>query len=221
MSTQILSGVSASEKKANLTAIASIATADNIASETEINYLLDLATHTGLTDSDKDAVKQAALDATGSSLKPALDVLKTSELKYSLITDLIVFAESDNNLAPEEKTHIAAVAKYLGVDDSQVKILHEYVQQAALQPAENIAADSGGLLDKLKGAGINMSGLAKGLMSFVAPMIIGNLVSKGMNKGGSSSTGAGGLANIGSLVGNLTGGKGMAGIGGFLSNLFK
>ncbi|MEO6315571.1 MAG: TerB family tellurite resistance protein [Chitinophagaceae bacterium] len=221
MSTQILSGASASEKKAYLTAIASIATADNSASETEINYLLDLATSAGLTDADKEAVKQAALDATGSNLKPALDVLKSSELKFSLVTDLIAFAESDNNLAQEEKTHIAAVAKYLGVDDNQVKILHEYVQQAATQPAESLADSAGGILEKLKGSGINISGLAKGLMSFVGPMIIGNLVSKGMNKGTSAAVGQSGLSNIGSLVGNLTGGKGMAGIGGFLSNLFK
>ncbi len=45
----------------------------------------------------------AAKETSGQSLKPALDILKSSELKYSLITDLIAFAESDNNVADQEK----------------------------------------------------------------------------------------------------------------------
>lgn len=232
MSNEILAGSSAAEKTAYLTAIASIATADNSASETELSYLLGLADHAGLSAPEKAVVQQAALDTTGSGLKAALEVLKSNELRFSLITDLIAFAESDNNLAPGEKEQIATVAQYLGISAEQLQALNEYVGQAAQQPAEVFAAtgssggngllDSLGIGDKLKNSGINIGGLAKGLLSFVGPMIIGNLVSKGLNKGGSTSNaGLGGLGNIGSLVGSLTGGKGLSGVGGFLSNLFK
>lgn len=232
MSNEILAGASPAEKTAYLTAIASIATADNAASETELTYLLNLADHAGLSDSDKAVVQQAALDTSGSGLKSALDQLKSSELRFSLVTDLIAFAESDNNLAPEEKEHIASVASYLGINKEQLEALNAYVKQAAEQPAEAFASagspagggllDSLGIGDKLQSSGINIGSLAKGLLSFVGPMIIGNLVSKGLNRGGTSSNaGLGGLGDISSLVGSLTGGRGMSGIGGFLSNLLK
>ncbi|HTD94913.1 MAG TPA: TerB family tellurite resistance protein [Chitinophagaceae bacterium] len=224
MSTEILSGNSAAEKAAYITAIASIATADNTASENEINYLLNLADHAGLGDADKEGVREAALDKTGSRLKPALDTLKPSELRFSLVADLIAFAESDSNLAPQEKEQIACIADYLGITSDQLGTLHEYVQHASNQSAEGMAlsatAGSGGIMDKLKSSGIDMGSLTKGILSFVGPMIIGNLVSKGLNKNsGGASTG--GLSNISSLVGSLTGGKGLSGIGGFLSNLLK
>ncbi len=232
MSNEILAGSSAAEKTAYLTAIASIAAADNSASETELSYLSGLADHAGLSASEKAIVLRAALDTTGSTLKAALDVLKSNELRFSLVADLIAFAESDNNLASEEKEQIATVAQYLGINAEQLQALSEYVGQSAQQPAEVFAStgslggngllDSLGIGDKLKSSGINAGGLAKGLLSFVGPMIIGNLVSKGLNKGGATSNaGLGGLGNIGSLVGSLTGGKGLSGVGGFLSNLFK
>ncbi|MGN6491432.1 MAG: TerB family tellurite resistance protein [Agriterribacter sp.] len=232
MSYEMLAGASPAEKTAYLTAIASIATADNSASEAEISYLLDLADHAGLSDQEKAEVQQAAIDTTGSSLKNALDTLKSSELRFSLVTDLIAFAESDSNLAPEEKEHISSVANYLGINAQQLEALNAYVKQAAEQPAEALAVAGpsglGGLLDnlgigdKLKSSGINVGSLAKGLLSFVGPMVIGNLVSKGLNRGrATNNAGLGGLGDIGSLVGSLTGGRGMSGIGGFLSNLLK
>ncbi len=177
-------------------------------------------------------VQQAALDTTGSRLKPALDILKSSELRYSLVTDLIAFAESDSNLAPEEKEHIADVAQYLGIDAQQLNALNTYVQHAASQPQEAFAAaapasgggllDSLGIGDKLQSSGINMGSVARGLLSFVGPMIIGNLVSRGLNRGSAShNAGMGGLGNLGSLLGGLTGGRGMSGMGGLLSGLLR
>ncbi len=79
----------------------------------------------------------------------------------------------------------------------------------------------GGIGDKLKSSGIDLGSVTKGLMSFVGPMIMGNMISKGMQSGGrsdiaQSNTAQGGM---GSLISSLTGGKGLSGIGGFLSKL--
>ena len=152
-------------------------------------------------------MQQAALDTTGSRLKSALDTLKSSELRYSLVTDLIAFAESYSNLAPEEKEHIADVAQYLGINSQQLEALNAYVQHAASQPQEAFATASapaagGGLLDslgignKLQNSGINMGSLAKGLLSVVGPMILSNLMSNGLNRGNANSNaGMGGLGS--------------------------
>jgi uncharacterized tellurite resistance protein B-like protein len=229
----LLDGHTPAEKTAYITAIASIATADNSASEEEISYLMDLADHAGLSDADKQVVETAAKDTTDSALRQSLDTLKSSELRFSLVADLIAFAESDNNLAPEEKEHIAGVADYLGIDKSQLEALSDFVKQSATQPATEMAAagsassgpegllDRLGIGDKLKGAGINLGSLTKGLMSFVGPMVIGNLISKGLSRNKGTATSTAGFGGIGNLLGGLTGGRGLSGVGGFLSNLLK
>jgi hypothetical protein len=112
--------------------------------------------------------------------------------------------------------------------------LNEYVKEAATQPGTGASGESstgmlGDITDKLKSAGIDLGSVAKGLMSFVGPMIMGNMISKGMQSGGrsdisQSSTTQSGAAQdggIGSLISSLTGGKGLSGIGGFLSKLIK
>ncbi len=231
MSVELLSGHSPAEKTAYIAAIASIATSDNVASETEINYLLDLVDVAGLTDVDTNSVIAAAKDTSTESLKKSLDVLKGSDLRFSLVADLMAFAEADNNLAEGEKKHIADIAQYLGVNDQQVQTLNEYVREAAAQPAamgvmDNAGSTQQGFLDnlglgkKLQGAGINIGSIAKGLMAFVGPMVIGNLVSKGMNRSGGTISQDQGGGGLGSILGGLTGGKGFSGIGGFLSKLF-
>src|SRR5687767_1415175 len=115
MSTELLEGYSSTEKAAYITAIASIATADQSASQQELDYLQSLADTAGLSDAEKQQVTTAANETSGASLKNALEVLKTSELKYSLVADLIAFAESDSNVVDEEKKHIASVASYLQI----------------------------------------------------------------------------------------------------------
>jgi uncharacterized tellurite resistance protein B-like protein len=226
MSTPILEGYSSQEKKAYIIAIASIATADQSASDQEMNYLANLANASGLSEEEKNEMVYAAKETSGQSLKPALDILKSSELKYSLITDLIAFAESDNNVAEQEKKHISSIANYLEISDEQVTLLNQYVKETANQPAEAMGIsgagglggilDNFGLGDKLKNSGINMGSLTKGLIGFIGPMIMGKMLNKGLQgTNASSSLGQGGL---GSLLGGLSGGKG---IGGLLSGFLK
>jgi uncharacterized tellurite resistance protein B-like protein len=234
MSTQILEGYSSAEKAAYITAIASIATADQSASDQEVNYIGNLADAAGLNDNEKQQVFTAARDTSGAPLKSALDTLKASELKYSLVADLIAFAEADSNVAEQEKQHIASIAKYLEINADQLQALNEYVKEAAAQPADAMgifgggsnASGAGGILEnlglgqKLQNSGINIGSLAKGLISFVGPMIMGNMLNKGMqNKGATAGLNQSG--GLGSLIGSLSGGKGFGGIGGFLTNLLK
>ena len=71
-------------------------------------------------------------------------------------------------------------------------------------------------------AGINPNSLFKGLISVAGPMILGSLLSRGMNRrsgagmGGGLMTGGGGL---GSLIGMLSGGRGFGGAGGLLGRM--
>src|SRR3954463_11666830 len=127
----ILEGYSDLEKGAYLGAIASIATADREASEEEISYISELCDAAKLSAVQKEYVIRAATELTGEDLNRCLDVLKNSELKYSLITDLIAFAKSDENYSPEEEANIQKIAQYLGVEQKQFSLLDQFATKAS------------------------------------------------------------------------------------------
>ena len=128
---KLLKDYSDVEKGSYLGAIASIATADRTASEEELNYIMALADSAGLSEQQKNAVERAATELSGEELKRCLDNLKSSDLRFSLVTDLIAFAESDKNYTPEEKANIEKIAQYLNINKQQFSLLDQFVQKTA------------------------------------------------------------------------------------------
>lgn len=237
------------EKGSYLGAIASIATADRAASEEELEYIQALSESAELSDKQKEAVERAATELSGDELKKCLDNLQNSELRFSLVTDLIAFAESDKNYAPEEKENIEKIATYLNINKQQFSLLDQFVKKSA---ESNVAPEemqqqgflgSLGLEDKFKSAGINFGGLAKGLLGIAGPMLLARLVSRdlggrgggggpggmlsgGRGGGGMLGGGLGGMfgrggGGLGSLTSMLNGGRGMGSAGGLLSRVLK
>lgn len=250
----ILQGSSDMEKGAYLGAIASIATADRQATPEEVEYLTQLSTAAGLSGEQKDAVIKAAREITDEDTLRCLDVLKTSPLKYSLITDLIAFAKTDNEYSEDEQKTVQKMADYLGVNNEQFSLLDHFTEKAKTAPAANAGLESTassdpnlqasaaekpeqndflsslGIKDKLQSAGINTSGLLKGLLGIAAPMILAGMVTGGLNRnrggflggggmfgGGGSMFGGGGLGSVFSM---LSGGGGYRRSGGLLSRIF-
>lgn len=234
----ILQGSSDMEKGAYLGAIASIATADRSATPEELEYLTALAESAGLSSEQKYAVIQAASEISDDDVIRCLDVLKNSELKYSLVTDVIAFAKTDNNYSEEEQKSVQKMADYLGVNHQQFSLLDHFTDKAkeasssTASPEEDQQGKSSdflssiGLKDKLQNAGINGSSLLKGLLGIAAPMVLANIVSRGLNRnrsygGGMFGGGSGMLGGgLGSLFSILGGGRGFGSSGGLLSRIF-
>src|SRR3569833_478112 len=126
---KILQGHSDAEKGAYLGAIASIATADRTASADEIEYLSRLCDAADLSDQQKQSVEKAATEVPGKELTRCLDILKNSELKYPLITDLMAFAKADQDFSEEEEESIHRIAEYLGVDQHQLSLLDQFTEK--------------------------------------------------------------------------------------------
>ena len=226
----ILEGYSDVEKGAYLGAIASIATADRSASEHELEYIEALCVSANLSESQEEVVKRAATEMTEEDLQRCLDTLKGSDLRFSLVSDLIAFAEADKNYSAEEKQNIEKIAKYLGVNQQQFSVLNDFTKKAvqeAPQHAEQLETGSttpsnflGGLGfgDKLKGAGINSGALLKGGLAVLGPIILAQMFRGGSRRrGGGMFGGGGGLGSVlggGLLGGMLSGGGGMLGGGG-------
>src|SRR5205823_7774740 len=123
MDTQLLQNYSEAEKTAYLSAIASLATADRQASGAETQFLQALAKQAGLSDGATQQVLAAAQDANNQSIQQNLDVLKNSDLRFSLVTDLISFARADGAYANDEEAMISKMAQYLGINQEQKQTL--------------------------------------------------------------------------------------------------
>ena len=235
-SERILTGHSDLEKGAYLGAIASLATADREASPEEIDYITQLCAAADLSEQQTDSVIRAASEISGEELQRCLDVLKNSELRFSLVTDLMAFAKSDQNYSEEEEKSVHKIAQYLGVGEKQFSLLDQFAEKATTTdaPPEEVASpgflSSLGLQDKMQSAGINTGSLFKGLISIAGPMILGGLLSRGLGGrssggglgsalGGGLTSGLGGGGGLGSLIGMLSGGRGLGSAGGLLGKV--
>ncbi len=227
----ILEGYSDHEKGAYLGAIASIATADREASPEELEYIDHLCEAAQLSEKQKQAVQQAATELSGEELNRCLDILKGSELKYSLVTDLMAFAKSDNNYSEKEEENITKISRYLGIDQKQFSLLDQFADESVHQPETTQAQGllGGRLGNQLQNAGINTGSLFKGLISIAAPILIGSMLSRGRGRGGLGGALGGGLGGmlgsgmsggLGSVIGMLNGGRGMGSTGGLFGRIF-
>ena len=233
LSESILTGHSDVEKGAYLSAIASIATADKQASPDEMEYMRQLCEAADLSESQTRNVLNAASETSGEELKKSLDILKNSELKFSLVTDLMAFAKADQNYSEEESQYVQKISHYLGVDQKQFSLLNQFASDTtnSSAPPEKIAEPGflSGLKEKMQSAGINPTSLFKGLIAIAGPIILSKMLSRrgagqsgGMfgNLGGMLS-GAGLTGGLGSLIGMLSGGNGMRNTGGLFDRVLR
>lgn len=226
---KLLKDYSDIEKGAYLGAISSIATADHSATEEEAEYIMALADSAGLSNDQKQAVRRAATELTGQELKKCLDILKNSDLKYSLVTDLISFAESDKKYSDEEKSNVEKISLYLGINQQQFNLLDQFVKKTAEAHPEPEEVTKPGFLSKLgldqkfQNSGINVNSLTKGLLGIAGPIILANLIRGRRGRGMSTSLnpfGMGGGGGLGSIISMLSGGRGFSRTGNMFNRVF-
>jgi len=213
---QVLENYSEAEKTAYLSVIASLASADREASQAEAEFLHQLSQAAGLSEGATQQVLNAAKDSTNQSVQQNLDALKGSDLRFSLVTDLISFARADGAYSNDEEAMVNKIATYLGINQQQQHTLENVVDQASQVPHDaNDPAKQGflnGIGDKLSSVGIPKGALMAGLLGVVAPMVISRVVGRGGSGSPSSTMGGllggamGGNSGMGGLLGGLLGG---------------
>jgi uncharacterized tellurite resistance protein B-like protein len=233
--TTILKGYTDNEKGAYLGAIASLATADREASAEELEYISDLCDAANISETQKQAVLRAATELSGEELNRCLDILKNSELKYSLVADVIAFAKADKDYSEPEQQRVQQISQYLGLDKKQFSLLDEFADKAAAHngpPEEKNKPSflsSLGLTYKMNNAGINSNNLLSGLLGIAGPIVLGSMLSGAMRGRGHGRRGFGGgisgggmlpAAGLGSLIGMLSGGRNFSNTGGLFGRTF-
>ncbi|GAA4051608.1 hypothetical protein GCM10022409_43090 [Hymenobacter glaciei] len=226
MNTQLLQNYSENEKTAYLSAIASLATADRQASTEEGQFLQALCQQAGMSAESTQQVSAAANDPSNETIQQQLDVLKGSDLRYSLITDLISFSRADGAYSNDEEAMVNKMSQYLGINPQQQQTLETVVDEAATvshdpqDPAKEGFFSSIG--DKLSSVGIPKGALMAGLLGVVAPMVLSKVMSGGSSNAsyGNQSNSGGGLGGLLSGgMGGLLGGAAQSGMGGMLGGL--
>ncbi len=230
---QLLSDFSDQEKVAYLSAIASIATADRQATPDELEFLQALGQTANLSEPQQQEVMDAANDASNTALQQHLNTLKDSQLRFSLITDIISFAKADGKYTPDEEARTKEVAAYLGIDQQQFSALHQVAGEVekARQQGQDVTKpgflQSSGMGDMLQKAGIS-SGMLKGMLGIVAPLLLGRMFGGGAGVGRAAGVVGGGilgtiLAKSG-MLDSVLGGSGSnpqtSGGGGGLGSIF-
>jgi uncharacterized tellurite resistance protein B-like protein len=218
--TALLTTYQPKEKEAYIGVIASIATADRCATKEELDYLAVLSDAAAISRSTAD---DAAKDSNNTRLTEYLSVLKKSDLRFSLIADIISFAQSDGKYTVDEEEKIKSISSYLGITEEQTKVLSSVLEKSnAVVTSPEDGTDEGffersGFTQMLSNANIPITSLVKGLLGLAAPFILSKMVS---NKAQSGSLETGGLGGGlgGTLLGNLQGGR-IGGLGSILANL--
>jgi uncharacterized tellurite resistance protein B-like protein len=227
----LLSNYTEQEKTAYITALAALATSDREASDEELENLREVSSSVGLSAEQEETIMKAAQDTSGRELIRSLDVLKDSDLRYGLITDLIAMAKADESYTQEERGNIEKVSRYLNVNDSQFSILDQFVNKAADEertPEEYRKPDflrSTGMQDKFSNAGFSMGSMGKSIFGFLAPIILSGIAGRtlrGRNSRSISNQGGG----LGGMLGSILSGSGSpsgmsGGLGGLLTGLAR
>lgn len=220
-----LSSYPEQEKTAYLAALAALATSDREANDEELEHLRQISNEAGLSPQNEEEIIEAAKDVSGRHLKDSLDLLKESDLRYGLITDLISIAQADDSYTTQEKDNIEKVSRYLNINNNQFSILDQFVKKAVEEertPEEYKKPNflsSTGMQEKFSNAGFDMQSIGRGIFGFLGPMLLGGLASRSLGRRGSNP-----FPNRGGGLGGILGANptGMSrGLGSLLSGLSR
>ncbi len=112
-----------------LSLLASMANADGKIEESELNKLKEFCRIAGLSDKSLQEVVSSAKKNAPEDILSRLEALRTSNLKFSIVTDCMFMACADGIVMPEEEREMARIAAAVGVKDEQVKAIHFYVDR--------------------------------------------------------------------------------------------
>ncbi|EMR02133.1 tellurite resistance TerB family protein [Cesiribacter andamanensis] len=214
--TPLLKDYSIEERGAYFAALATIASADGTASAEELEFLQLMAEAAELPENMHEELVYVARNPSQLNLQKCLDILKTSPLRFSFITDIISFAKADGQYTAQEKKHIEDMAAYLDINQKQFSILDTYVSKANEAPQEGEDPTSQsflnkhGLTDMFKNAGISPQ-MVTGILGVAAPLLIAGMLRGGRGRRGGMMGGGMMGGGLGGLLGGLLGGGMMAG----------
>jgi uncharacterized tellurite resistance protein B-like protein len=191
------------ERAAYLRVIASLAALDGEVSDAEIAHLRRACKDLELTPAQMGRVIASAEAPDKAMVRDAVRQLAGSQLRFTLLSDLLFIAHADGRYSEEERSEVAAVADALGITKAQRSAVDKYV--TAVMKAGKAKGVGAEALKKLGGE------VAAGLAATGVP--IAAVAASGSVAGLSAAGITSGLAALGMGLGMTTGIGVVVGIG--------
>jgi len=155
-----LSAYADDEKKAYLCVVASLAAVDSDVTDEEISNLRQLCRKVDLSKRSVGEVLATAEEPRTAPIKEYIARLATSDLRFTLLTDMLFLAYADRDYTLEERTEVSRIALELKVTSEQLRAIEDYVK--AFLDFKNSGATSSAELKKFSGdvvAGLAATGV--------------------------------------------------------------
>lgn len=196
------------ERRSYLTVVGAIAAADHKLVGEEVSMLRRLCRVLKLTPRATGEVIANAEQPTPEILEAAIRNLKSSQLRFTLLTDCIFMAYADEVVVPQEEEAIKGIACAFGISAEQLFSLREYVEAvraASASPRRTAAVDKAleEAVAGVAGAGVPLAAVALSgqVVGFSAAGMTSGLSALGMGLGMASGMGVAVGMGIGSYIG--------------------
>lgn len=158
---------------------ATIAAADGKITDDEISHIREFCEHIEIGEIGIGLIIAAIENPAGVDLQTILSRLKHTDLKFTLLTDMLFIAHADGIVCPGEQEEIKKIAEMLAITSPQIDAIDRYVeaaisaQQSKRSEAhwKQVGSEIAGIL---AGAGIPLGAVA------LAGTIFGNGISSGL-----------------------------------------
>jgi uncharacterized tellurite resistance protein B-like protein len=116
------------EKIDYLSLVGTIVAADGNISDEEISKLREFCTTIGVSGMGTGMIIAAVANPSGIDLQPILSRLSRTDLKFTLLTDMLFMAQADGIVAPGETEEIQKVAALLNITQEQIEAITKYAE---------------------------------------------------------------------------------------------
>lgn len=187
-----------------LRVLAALVGADTTVRSHELGVLREFCDALDLTPSEADQILAFVRNVRADVVRETCERLKTSELRFTLVSDLLYIAHTDATYAPQERELIETIARLLGVSFRQLEAMDTYAQavlasRSGRMPGDVTADDApddarANTVAGLAAAGVPLAAVMAAGAGIGPTSIASGLAALGM---GAMSTGAGVAALLG------------------------
>ncbi len=187
------------EKVDYFSIVASIASADGKVTDAEITQIREFCSAIGIGEIGIGVIIAVIGDPSMIDLQAILNRLSKTELKFTLLTDMLFMAHADGIVSPNEEEEIRKIASMLDITQEQIEVINKYVEVViSAQHSDHSESDWKKLGSEIAGV-LASAGVPLGSV-VIAGTVLGNGVATGLTALGPGlgmATGAGVAISIG------------------------
>lgn len=194
------------EKVDYLAVVGSMASVDGEVTDDEIAQLREFCKDAGLSGGAIGRVVASTEAPDNVRVEEVISRLSESDLKFTLLTDLLFLAHADEEVDAEEEDRIDEIAAELNIEQERLEAIRKYVSavvEARNSDAEkNLGEAAANALANVAGAGVPIGAVAAaGTSGLSAAGMTSGLAALGLGLGMAGGIGAVALLGIGAYTG--------------------